>query len=70
MGPVAQVQVLPVAPDVKTNGGAPHDGLYVNLKRFIMKNESIQSLHPGEWFDCAGLEWVVLDPDKEGGDLK
>ena len=34
-----------------------------------MNNESIQNLHPGDHFDFKGLEWVVLDPDKEGGVL-
>lgn len=34
-----------------------------------MKNESIQNLHPGDRFNFKGLEWVVLDPDKEGGVL-
>lgn len=34
-----------------------------------MNNESIQNLHAGDHFDFKGLEWVVLDPDKEGGVL-
>ena len=34
-----------------------------------MTNESIQNLHPGDRFDFKGLEWVVLDPDIEGGVL-
>lgn len=34
-----------------------------------MKDESIQNLCPGDRFDYAGLEWVVLDSDKEGGVL-
>ena len=34
-----------------------------------MNNESIQNLHPGDHFDFKGIEWVVLDPDKEGGVL-
>ena len=34
-----------------------------------MNNESIQNLHAGDHFNFKGLEWVVLDPDKEGGVL-
>ena len=34
-----------------------------------MNNESIQNLHPRDHFDFKGIEWVVLDPDKEGGVL-
>lgn len=34
-----------------------------------MTNESIQNLHPGDRFDFKGLEWVVLDPNIEGGVL-
>lgn len=34
-----------------------------------MDYESIQNLHAGDHFNFKGLEWVVLDPDKEGGVL-
>lgn len=34
-----------------------------------MTNENIQNLHPGDRFDFKGLEWVVLDPEMEGGVL-
>jgi hypothetical protein len=34
-----------------------------------MDYESIQNLHAGDHFNFKGLEWVVLDPNKEGGVL-
>ena len=34
-----------------------------------MDYESIQNLHAGDHFNFKGLEWVVLDPDIEGGVL-